>query len=279
MKDDRPSETAMRSAMRRAAHQVWDKPVVLQDPVALKIVGPEEEAKLRRGPTDNAIERTIRAMMVARSRAAEDALAEAVAHGVRQYVVLGAGLDTFAYRNPWPDLQVFEVDHPASQTYKKAQLARNGIAVPANCTFTPVDFMRQTPAGELPKAGWDASRPTFFSWLGVTPYLTREAVLATLSFVASCPKGSGIVFDVSTPASQVSLRDKVVRMWTVMRNAARGEPTVTRFDAEELASAAAKLGFAATGVLDTSAINARYFAGRTDGLVMSRRSALINASV
>ena len=236
----------MRSAMRRAAHQVWDDPIVLNDPVALKIVGAEEEARLRRGPTDNAIERTIRGIMVARSRFAEDALAEAVARGVRQYVVLGAGLDTFAYRNPYPDLRVFEVDHPASQIHKKEQLAKAGIAVPASCAFVPVDFMRQTPAGELPKAGWDATQPTFFSWLGVTPYLTREAVLATLSFVASCPKGSGIVFDVSTPASHVSLRDKIARVWVVVRNAARNEPTVTRFDPRALAADVSGLGFVST---------------------------------
>ncbi|HTQ14279.1 MAG TPA: class I SAM-dependent methyltransferase [Rhizomicrobium sp.] len=269
----------MRSAVRRAAHQVWDEPVVLKDPVALRIVGPEEEARLRRGRSDTAIERTIRAVMVARSRFAEDALAEAYARGVRQYVVLGAGLDTFAYRNPWPDLKVYEVDHPASQAYKKEQLAKSGIAVPGNCAFVPVDFMRQTPAGELPAAGWNAGQPTFFSWLGVTPYLTREAVLATLSFVAACPRGSGIVFDVSTPDSHVSLRDRVVRMWVVLRNAARSEPTVTRFDPKTLAADAAGLGFSDTGVFAADTVNARYFAGRRDGLAMSRRSALISASV
>jgi methyltransferase (TIGR00027 family) len=279
MKDDRPSTTAMRSAMRRAAHQVWDDPIVLNDPVALTIVGAEEEARLRRGRSDTAIERSIRAVMVARSRFAEDALAEAVARGVRQYVVLGAGLDTFAYRNPYPDLKVFEVDHPASQAHKKEQLARSGIAVPPSCAFVPVDFMRQTPANELPKVGWKADKPTFFSWLGVTPYLTREAVLATLSFVASCPKGSGIVFDVSTPGSHVSLRDRVARLWVLIRNAARNEPTVTRFDPNALAADATALGFAETGVFGAANVNARYFAGRRDGLKMSSRNALIRASV
>ena len=279
MKEDRPSKTALRSAMLRAAHQVWDEPIVLADPLALRIVGPEQAAKLRGTRTDTALERSIRAFMVARSRFVEDALAEAVARGLRQYVVLGAGLDTFAYRNPHAELRVFEVDHPATQGWKKTLLAETHVTVPANAAWVPVDFMRQTPAGELPKAGWDKTQPTFFSWLGVTPYLTREAVLATLSFVASCPKDSEIVFDVSTPASHVSLGDRIVRMGVMVKNALRNEPTVMRFDPVALAREMKGLGFTAADTLDSAAVNARYFAGRTDGLKASNRSALIRAIV
>jgi methyltransferase (TIGR00027 family) len=279
MKEDLPSKTAMRSAVRRAAHQVWDEPIVLADPLALRIVGPEQAAKLRAARTDTALERSIRAAMVARSRFVEDALAEAVARGVRQYVVLGAGLDTFAYRSPYPELRVFEVDHPATQGWKQELLADTHVTVPPGAAFVPVDFMRQTPAGELPKAGWNKAQPTFFSWLGVTPYLTRDAVLATLSFVASCPKGSEIVFDVSTPTSQISLLNRIARLPVIVKNALRNEPTVMRFNPVALAREMNGLGFAEAAAIESGAINARYFAGRADGLKVSNRSALIRATV
>src|SRR5262245_21621582 len=128
MKLDQPSATAYRVAMRRAAHQLLDEPKVLDDPVALRIVGPRAEASIRSDPRrfQSRVGRVLRAFLVARSRCAEDALKVAVAAGVRQYVVLGAGLDTFAYRNPYvaQSLRIFEVDHPATQGWKRSLLAK-----------------------------------------------------------------------------------------------------------------------------------------------------------
>src|SRR5271168_1087136 len=176
MQEGKFSRTARRVAIRRAAHQLLDHPRVLDDPLALRIIGLEAAEELRTNPKEHhAFARAFRAFMAARSRYAEDELARAVAHGVRQYVVLGAGLDTFAYRNPHAGLRVFEVDHPATQAWKREQLQAGEIAIPASLTFVPIDFERQTLAAGLDQAGFDTRAAAFFSWLGVTPYLTREA--------------------------------------------------------------------------------------------------------
>jgi methyltransferase (TIGR00027 family) len=281
MKGDNHSETASRAATRRAAHQLWDTPRVLEDPVVLKIIGRDEEAALRAGNAKSvsALDGTVRAFMAARSRFAEDSLNEAVSRGVGQYVVLGAGLDTFAFRNPHDALRVFEIDHPATQKWKIARLADAEIAVPATVTFVPVDFTRQTLAEELPRCGWDAKQPTFFSWLGVTSYLPRAAVMQTLDFVAQCPHGSEIVFDVSTPASYVTLYERLTRLGVAVKLALAGEPNGTRFDPAALAKELRNRGFGDAGFLNGAALNGRYFAGRSDGLKVSNRSALIRATV
>ena len=147
MIEGRPSKTAYRVALRRAAHQLLDVPKVLDDPVALRIVGREAAAALAADPRHfetTPIAPYLRAFMAARSRCAEDELALAVKRGVAQYVVLGAGLDTFAYRNPFSTLRVFEVDFPATQAWKQTCLADAGIVVPDSLRFVPVDFASQT---------------------------------------------------------------------------------------------------------------------------------------
>src|SRR5271167_272110 len=155
MQEGKFSRTAQRVAIRRAAHQLLDEPRVLDDPLALRIIGAETAAELRSNPKEHAaFARAFRAFMVARSRFAEDELALAYARGVRQYVVLGAGLDTFAYRNPHAGLRVFEVDHPATQAWKREQLQAAGIAIPPSLTFVPVDFERQTLADGLGQSGF-----------------------------------------------------------------------------------------------------------------------------
>ncbi len=191
MKQGRFSRTAYKVALRRAAHQLFDQPKVLDDPLAVPIVGAEAAEKLRASPKErnHPVARAFRAFMVARSRYAEDQLAQAVERGVRQYVVLGAGLDTFAYRNHYAQLRVFEVDHPATQAWKLEQLQTAGIAIPASLKFVPVDFEQQTLADGLEKGGFESGSPAFFSWLGVTPYLTRESCMATLRFIAQMPAG------------------------------------------------------------------------------------------
>src|ERR1700675_701916 len=145
MQEGKFSKTAHRVAIRRAAHQLLDQPRVLDDPLALRIIGSEAEQELRSNPKEHhAFSRAFRAFMAARSRYAEDELARAVAQGVAQYVVLGAGLDTFAYRNPHDGLHVFEVDHPATQAWKREQLQTAGMVIPAALTFVPIDFERGT---------------------------------------------------------------------------------------------------------------------------------------
>jgi methyltransferase (TIGR00027 family) len=204
LKQGRLSRTANKVAIRRAAHQLFDQPKVLDDPLAVPIIGVEAVEKLRSSPKErqHPISRAFRAFMAARSRYAEDQLAKAIEERVAQYVVLGAGLDTFAYRNPHAAyLQVFEVDHPATQAWKLERLQTAGIAIPTSLKFVPVDFERQTLAAGLAQGGFDSGSPAFFSWLGVTPYLTRESCIATLRFIAQLPPGSGVAFDFAVDPS------------------------------------------------------------------------------
>lgn len=186
-----PSRTAWSVAQRRAAHQILDRPLIFKDPLALRIVGGDWRSKIEEPPRYSA---GFRAFMAARSRYAEDALAEAYRNGVRQYIILGAGLDTFAYRNPWTDLKVFEIDHPATQQWKRELLRQSEIPIPKEMAFVAMDFETQQLGDRLYESGFQAE-PAFFSWLGVAPYLTREAFDLTIHFIASLPTPSGVVFD------------------------------------------------------------------------------------
>ena len=266
MKPDQPSTTAYRVAMRRAAHQLLDRPVVLEDPIALRIVGPRGAAAIRENPKrfDSAFGRALRLFLVARSRCAEDALAQAVAAGVRQYVVLGAGLDTFAYRNPHPPerLRVFEVDMPATQAWKREMLGRTKIEPPASLTFVPVDFETQSLPEQLRAASFREDEPAFFSWLGVTMYLTRDAVMGTLRYVAQRPAGSGVTFDYMTPPHKLPWLRRIGFHLVARRVAKAGEPWKTWFDAGQLALELRAMGFGQLEDLDGPGLNQRYFGGR-----------------
>jgi methyltransferase (TIGR00027 family) len=270
MEEAKPSRTAMRVAMRRAAHQLVDVPKVLDDPIALKILGPAARERLvgGEGTGGDRLSRAMRAFMAARSRFAEDELARAIGRGATQYVVLGAGLDTFAYRNPHAEgsLRVFEVDYPATQEWKRHQLAAAEIAIPSSVTFAPVDFERQTLADGLRDAGFDRQRSTFFSWLGVTMYLTEDAIVATLGFVASTPRGGGIVFDYAVPWGSLGLVGRMVLDAIARRVEQSGEPFRTFFDPKALALRLMQIGFRSVEDLDADEINARYFQDRSDGL-------------
>jgi len=265
MRPGRPSATAYRVAERRAVHQILDRPLVLDDPIAMRIIGPHAAAAIEANPGrfDSGFGRALRLLLVVRSRCAEDALAAAVAAGVRQYVVLGAGLDTFAYRNPYPPerLRVFEVDMPTTQAWKRDLLARTKIAVPESLTFVPVDFETQTLAGQLDAAGFREDQPAFFSWLGVTMYLTREAVLETLRFVGGRPPGSGITFDYMMPPSRLSWFRRIGFYLVARRVAAAGEPWKTWFEPDDMARELTSLGFTKLEELDGPALNRRYFGG------------------
>jgi len=216
--DYKPSRTALRVAVRRAAHQLFDHPRVFNDPLAVRILGPDTPLE----PDDAAA--SLRAFLVARSRYAEDQLAEAVQRGVRQYVVLGAGLDTFAYRNPYAGLRVFEVDHPSTQAWKRDLLESAGIAIPPEATLVPVDFERQSLSDALRSAGLRTNASAFFSWLGVVPYLTDVAFAATLQYIAAMPPQSGVVFDYGADRSTLSESEKAFRDALAARVAAAGEP-------------------------------------------------------
>jgi methyltransferase (TIGR00027 family) len=267
MQEDQFSWTARRVAIRRAAHQLLDDPKVLDDPLALRIIGAEAAEALRSSPREShGFSRAFRAFMAARSRYAEDQLAQAVAHGVKQCVVLGAGLDTFACRNPHSGLRVFEVDHPATQAWKRDQLQAGGITIPSTLTFVPLDFEQQTLADGLRQAGFRESEPVFFSWLGVTPYLTHAAFRATLSFIAKMPPGSGVVFDFTIDRKLLNPGQRIAAEALARRVAEAGEPFQLFFDPANLQEVLKGLGFRRTEFLEREQLNARYFNNRTDGL-------------
>jgi methyltransferase (TIGR00027 family) len=269
MPDATFSWSAQQVAIRRAAHQLLDEPRVLDDPLALRILGPEAEKELRSNPKEHhAFSRAFRAFMAARSRYAEDELAQAVAHGVRQYVVLGAGLDTFAYRNPHPGLRVFEVDQPATQDWKREQLQAAEIAIPKSLTLVPIDFERTTLADGLAESGFDAAVPAFFSWLGVTPYLTHQACTTTLNFIAKMPAGSGVVFDFAIDPALLNPGQRQALAALSERVARYGEPFQLFFDPEKLQAELKALGFHRTEFLQGKQLNERYFKDRIDGLLV-----------
>jgi methyltransferase (TIGR00027 family) len=243
MDEGRPSITAQRAATLRAAHQILDQPRILDDPLALQIIGRQAESALRADTRRNERLAALRAFVVLRSRYAEDELARAVQSGVRQYVILGAGLDTFAYRNPHAGLRVFEVDHPATQSWKRARLHEAEITPPDSLIFAPVDFENEALADGLRRAGFSTDERAFFSLLGVTIYLTEDAVMATLKLVASLPPGAEIVFDYALPPSALSESERARREVLASRVAAIGEPWITYFDPPSLASQIRQLGF------------------------------------
>ncbi|HTC49847.1 MAG TPA: class I SAM-dependent methyltransferase [Candidatus Aquilonibacter sp.] len=263
------SRTAHRVAIRRAAHQLLDHPKVLDDPLALRIIGRDAAEELQSNPKeDHTFSRAFRAFMAVRSRYAEDELARAVAQGVSQYVVLGAGLDTFAYRNPHAGLRVFEVDHPATQAWKREQLQTAGITIPSSLTFVPIDFEQQTLEAELKRSGFNINSAAFFSWLGVTPYLTREACMTTLSLIANMPVGSGVVFDFALDPALLNAGQRQALGALSKRVASVGEPFQLFFDPAKLQADLKNLGFHRTEFLQGAQINERYFKDRSDGLLV-----------
>jgi len=269
METGRPSRTALGVARRRAVHQVLDQPPpVLNDPIAIPLLGreftydPETES--------SRYARAFRAFMVARSRLAEDQLALAAADGVSQYVVLGAGLDTFAYRNPLPHIRVFEVDFPATQQWKRSLLASASIPIAANLTFVPLDFEHMSLAEGLAAAAFDPTRPTFLGWLGVVPYLSLPAFRSTLEFIGRLPPGSGVCFDFAQPPESIEPRFLPAFQALAARVAAAGEPFRLFFTPDQLRQEFQTAGFTRIEIRTPGEINDMYFAGRSDGLTMPR---------
>jgi methyltransferase (TIGR00027 family) len=278
MQADRPSRTAWGVAQRRAAHQLFDTPpLVLDDPLAVRILGAGaaerilEEQETHQSPFG----RAMRSFVVARSRYAEDRLAEAVAAGVRQYVVLGAGLDTSAYRCPHAlgDLRIYEVDHPATQGWKRRLLAQADIAVPALVRFAGVDFERDAMLPKLEEAGFDPAQPTCVSWLGVTPYLTLAAFRETVRHIASLPAGTSLTFEYALDRSLLNEQERAGLDALMARVAQVGEPFQLFFTPEQVQAEVLAAGFQKIVAMDPSGINALYFRDRADGLQLLGRSA------
>jgi methyltransferase (TIGR00027 family) len=266
MEAGRPSRTALRVAQRRAVHQALDQPPVLNDPIAIPLLGRDFACDAEKESTRFA--RAFRAFIAARGRLAEDHLAEAVAQGLRQYVVLGAGLDTFAYRNPFAQIRVFEVDFPATQEWKRSLLAAASIPIPASLTFVPLDFEHMTLADGLAQAGFDAARPAFLGWLGVVPYLSLPAFQSTLATIGRLPAGSGVCFDFAQPPESLAPQYLPFFQALAARVAAAGEPFRLFFTPAKLRQEFCAAGFTRIEIRTPGELNAKYFAGRADGLSM-----------
>jgi methyltransferase (TIGR00027 family) len=276
------SATALGVAAMRAVHQVHDeRPHILDDPLSQRLLDPEVQAGLLADPDrkrDHPLARGLRSNVVVRSRYAEGHMDCAARRGVRQLVVLGAGFDTFAYRQPvWArDCWVFEIDHPASQAEKRTRLERAGISVPPNVALVGVDFELTSLAEGVSTSRFDLARPSVFSWLGVTMYLTRPAIDAVLTFVAHLPAGTELIFTYLPTAPE---GDNPGVRALAQGVAALGEPWKTSFETEELRAHLREVGFTHVEMPSAAELAQRYFVGRADGLPPPRRGTLVRAVV
>lgn len=274
------SRTALATANLRAAHQLLDgKPLILDDPLALPILGDGAAEGIRGNLThyQNPRGMTLRAHVVLRSRFCEDRLALAVRDGIRRYLILGAGFDTFALRQPeWArELEIFEIDHPATQAEKRARMARAGLATPPNLRFITMDFQRDSLTEGLKRSGVSADRPTFFSWLGVTMYLDEPAIDATLSAMASFPAGSRVTLTFMQPLEPGSDGE---RQALARRVAESSEPFVSFFTPVEMEAKLRRSGFDAVHFLTPDEIRERYYNGRPADLPLPRRLGILTAA-
>jgi len=265
MNERQPSQTALGAAGYRAAHQILEGGKVFADPLARTILGDGADAVIAGLSVGPAQQRT-RIFIAARSRFAEDCLGAAVSRGVRQAVVLGAGFDTFALRNPYSELglRVFEVDHAATQAWKRRRLSEVGLAIPASLTFAAVDFENDDLGRGLSDAGFDSDRPAFFIWLGVVPYLGRAAIAATLRYIASVRR-SEVVFDYSEPLENYppERRDEIAAL--AARAAEVGEPWLSHFDPAEIDRELRGFGFADIEDLRVSEMAVHYLGAPAGG--------------
>ncbi len=262
MIERQPSRTAFAAAAHRAAHQILDRGAIFADPLALTILGQDAETVAREAQ-DHPGRRGMRVFIAARSNLAETWLAEGVAErGVGQVVVLGAGLDTFAYRHPLASrLKVFEVDHPATQAWKRRRLAEAGVTAPETLTFAPVDFERDRLLDGLVSAGFDPTVRSFFVWLGVVPYLTEAAIRGTLSAIAGLPGGGEVVFDYADPPATLDADSLARHAERAERVAALGEPWLSHFEPAELRALLLEAGFATVEDLGPPELAERYWPG------------------
>ena len=253
-----PSRTAFAAAAHRAAHQVVEHGRIFSDPLAVRIIGgsAEEVGEQARAEPARA---GMRFFVSARSRIAEDMIAEGVAQrGLSQLVVLGAGLDTFAYRNPHPSLRVFEVDHAGTQAWKRQRLTDAGIAAPEALTYVSVDFEHDDLMERLTTAGLDLQRRTFFLWLGVVPYLTRQAIEATLKATASLPGGAEIAFDYGEPPDNLSPELREIHERRAKYLAELGEPFLSMFAPDDLHGMLTAAGYSQINDLDAGDMIERF---------------------
>ena len=273
MIEDRPSETALAVAAFRAAHRLDHEPVVFDDPLAAQLTSQEWRERLETGAVAAMIDERgmlrIQGQLVGRARYLDDQLEAAVADGIGQYVLLGAGLDSFAWRRPElaKQLRVIELDHPSTQGYKRTRLAELGLEIPEGVELVPVDFENTSVGEALACSSLDPGARAFFSWMGVVRYLTRDAFLGTLRDVAAASApGSRMLFDYPIAPELVSQEDHELVRAVDVGTAEMGEASRLKLLPSELDATARGLGFERIEELSPDDHGERYFAGRSDGL-------------
>ncbi len=276
MQPKRSSKNAQAVAAIRAAHRRYDAPLIYDDPCAYQLCGPGWRAVLRFRALHALVFgrflrvlRPVHGQVLARARFAEDHLEAAVRRGVRQYVVLGAGFDSFAVRLPaWAKtLRVFELDRPETLAEKRRRLERAGLDCPDNLEFVPVDFERESLDEALGRSSFNSAEPSFFSWLGVLVYLTSDSIDATLRSIESlAAPGSELVFDYMLPDHLVDSRERDVIDFVRRTGERRGEPYVSYHEPEHISAALSRRGFRLLEDLSPGGQHEMYFAGRDDDL-------------
>src|SRR6202161_3022162 len=258
MKPNEPSRTALIIARQRAAHQVLDHGSILYDPFAMKILR-EDEKDVLQFANGNPCASIGRLFTTARSRIAEDALSGAVERGIRQIVILGAGLDTFALRNPHSarQIRIYEVDHPTTQAWKRQRLEEAQIALPPWLAFVPVDFERDDLGEKLIAAGFQQNSPAFFTWLGVVPYLTQDAIGRTLDSMSSI-QNSEVVFDYMEPPEAFSEELRQIEKARAEQLEKMGERSDSRFEPADMAAILGSHGFCDLEDIDFQEIVSRF---------------------
>ncbi len=265
MNPNEPSRTALMIARQRAAHQLLDHGAILHDPFAMKLLQ-EDEKDVLLFANAHPMASIGRLFTAARSRIAEDALSRAVQRGVRQIVILGAGLDTFALRNPHGarEIRIYEVDHPATQTWKRQRLAAAQIEAPPWLHFVPVDFERDDLGELLAGAGFQQDSAAFFSWLGVVPYLTADAIGKTLEYMASV-RDTEVVFDYMEAADAFSAGSRELVQQRTQQLEKMNERWASRFEPAGIAEILRSHGFCDIEDIDFEEVRSR-FGGAVQGL-------------
>ena len=283
METGKHSRMAEGSAYLRAVHMSIDgEPKILEDPLAAKLLGPGLDDRIAADRERLAKPGLIKArsLVAMRSRFAEDELTAATDRGVTQYVLLGAGLDTSPYRNSYPSqlVQTFEVDHPDTQRWKLEKLDNAGIQIADNVHYVAVNFESDSLAERLIACGFNNDEPAFFSWLGVTYYLHREAILDIFRYVAHLPSPSQLVLDfivADAESSEIGPAMKDIKSLVTKY----GEPWISQFEPPELQQLLSDSGFGKISHFNYDLANRKYFEGRTDGLLIDPLTQMMSAIV
>jgi methyltransferase (TIGR00027 family) len=263
-----PDNTAVRTALWRAMHfQIDSSPHIIEDEVGFKLVAPADGWR-ERPDMDADFTKRLRASMVARARFIEDLIIEESKHGIDQYVILGAGLDTFAQRRQdlASTLQVFEIDQLDTQTWKQQRLIELGFGIPNWLHFVSVDFEVSSWWEKLLNAGFDTSKPAVVACTGVSLYLTKDAIFATLRQIATLAPGSKLAMAFYLPLELLDEEDKFLQQIAEKGAQASGTPFISFYTPNEILTVAREAGFATIETILASDLAKRYFGGRTDNL-------------